>query len=155
MSKLISDHRGKVIPFLWLHTPILRLELYINRKQHMGRDQWVGTALAQGRENPGLLGNGHSSVKSPRVTEHSPVSSVDPCLYRGQVLPADDFWFGFVTGVGPQTPDHKDQYFLWWFHLQKNPKMVTSNLIMTLTPLSIAVEEHDFCWVTAARLCIY
>lgn len=68
--------------------------------------------LLKGGKIPAFLAM-HFSVKPPRLIERSPASSVDPCLHRGQVLPVDDFWFGFVTGAGPQTPDHKDQYFLW------------------------------------------
>lgn len=135
--------------------PTFGSELYLITKQHISRHQRAGAALARGRASPDSSGDGHISVKSPRLTEELDLPHhrwIHACTV-GKFLSVGDFWFDFVSAVGPQASCLKDQHFPVVLPLAANPETVPSKVAMNLTPLStIFVKSLLFAYVTDKQL---
>lgn len=96
--------------------PTFGSELYLIRNQHISRHQRAGAALAKRKESPGLSGDGHVSVKSPRLTEELDLPHrqwIHACTVR-KFLSVGDFWFdSFSLQWGLRHHVSKTRIFLW------------------------------------------
>lgn len=116
-----------------------RSELNIIRKQQVCRHQKAGAAVAEGRDGPGPPGDGHVSVKTPRLIEELKLPQSYQCIHACTV---GKFCLlvtlGLVLSPELGLRHHVTETNILHGDLScRQTQMATSKVAMNLTPLSI------------------